>query len=141
MKKLMILTALVVSVNAYGFKRDCQDKGNGKGAYTYSVTIVSAQEGATMCRVTLTTGEIAFIRNALAKFADTTKVSRAFYVNNIKNQYSADNNMNNAIRRVVRDFGGAQQRGVVNRVEHTVGDIRSMLDGKLKDVGTEQEAF
>lgn len=136
MKKLMVMAALLLSLNAYGFKRDCQETAHGN--YTYSLTVVSAQDGATMCRVTLSTSEKDFIRKALAKFADKTVISRAFYVDNIKNQYSADNNSNNAIRRVVRDFGGSKKDSSISR---TVGDIRSMLDGKLKDIGTEQEAF
>lgn len=150
MKKYIIAIALLTLIGATGsvhaFKRDCQDTKSKN--YTYSVSVLSAQDYPAMCRITLTNSEKDFIRSALAKYPATTKVTRDFYLKNIKAQYnesklrqgeSKDKIM--ALRRVTRDFGGSEKTGRQGRRVHTVGDIRNMLDGKIRDIGSEQSAF
>jgi len=136
MNKYMLILALLVVPAAYGFKRDCQ--GLGGNNYTYSMNILSAQDGAAMCRVTLTSSEKDFIRQALASFSDSTKITRKFYLDTVKDKYGSNSNQDTATRRVARDFGGSKKDSNISR---TVGDIRAMLNGKLKDIGTEQGAF
>ena len=150
MKKYMIMIAFLTLIGAHGgacaFKRDCQDTKSKN--YTYSLAILSAQEAPTVCRVTLTSAEKDFIRSALAQYPATTKVTRDFYLKNIKAQYN-ENKLKKgetktkiaALRRVTRDFGGSEKTGREGRRVHTVGDIRKMLDGQMRDIGSEQSAF
>jgi len=149
MKKYVVLATLLVVVAAHGFKRECKSGPytSRKKTYTYSMDILSAQEMPTMCFVTLTDPEKAFIRRELAGFSAGTKVNRKFYVDTIKHNYDSSKpakdkgqtkNKIIALRRVTRDFGGSKKQG---RKTHTVGDILKMLDGNLKDIGTEQGAF
>lgn len=150
MKKYVVLATLLVVVGANGFKRECKSgpfASTRKKTYTYSMDILSAQEMPVMCFVTLTDAEKDFIRRELAGFSAATKVTRKFYVDNIKNKYDSSKpvkakgetkNKISALRRVTRDFGGSKKQG---RATQTVGDILKMLDGKLKDIGTEEGAF
>jgi hypothetical protein len=149
MKKYVVLATLLVVVAAHGFKRECTSGSfaSRKKTYTYSIDILSAQDMPVMCFVTLIDPEKDFIRRELAAFSAVTPVTRKFYKNNIKNKYDSSKPMKAkgetknkiiALRRVTRDFGGSKKRG---RATQTVGDILKMLDGKLKDIGTEQSAF
>jgi hypothetical protein len=140
MKKYVVLATLLTVVAAHGFKRECKSGpyASNKKKYTYSVDILSAQEMPVICFVTLTDPEKAFIRQALAGFTPATKVTREFYLENIKKQYKSKRKFHVALRRVARDFGGSEKQG---RKIHTVGDILKMLDGNLKDIGTKQIAF
>ncbi len=137
-KNLVILAVALIGGNGWsilGYSRDCM--GAVKN-YTYSFTVVTAQEGATTCAVTLTSAEKDFINQVLSIYSDNTNVDRRFYVNNIKSKYGSDTTREVALRRVVRDFGGSSKRAGEMRPIRTVGDIRKMLAGQLKDIGTEQ---
>ena len=140
MKKFILMTALLTAVGCYGFKRDCEGLG-GKN-YTYSITLVDS-EGATACHVWLASSEKDFIRETLKAYQANTKVTRKFYVDNVKNKFNPNklkkgqrSDQINALLRVTRDFGGTKGSRV-----RTIGDIRKMLDGKLKDLDTVQQNF
>lgn len=152
MNKYLKIALVVALVGGDGwmlaFKRNCESGEYTKAPkdYAYVLVVTSAQAMPTNCYVTLTTEEKNFIRSELAKFSAATKVTRQFYVDNIKNAYNASKpvkakgqtkNKIIALRRVVRDFGGSKQ----GRAEHKVGDILKMLDGKLKEIGEVQASF
>lgn len=136
MKKYLVLVAVLVASSAFGYKRNCMSSSDT--SYTYALTILDAPTSAVMCRVYLTSTEKEFIKQVLSKEESTKEVTRSFYIDAIKNKYSGDTDREKALRRVVRDFGGSSKVMGETRKTHTIGDIRAMLAGNLKNIATEQ---
>src|SRR5690242_3919602 len=126
MKKCLVLVAVLTVSAVFGYKRDCM--GSKDTNYTYALTILGAQgPEAVMCKVYLTSDEKSLVSQALASYKDDMEVTRDFYETKIKNQFGSEASNDQAIRRVVRDFGGSKKMAAETRQTYTIGDIRSML--------------
>lgn len=131
------------STNMIALKRFCSSVTYSEPSKNYDYIFsyfAPAMDDEVMCEVTFTPTEKQFIQKIIMQFPPRTVITRDFYVNNIKGQYSYDQVRGQrkknylALRRVMRDFGGSKKYTAFGGKNLTIQDINNMLQGNLKEI-------